>query len=121
MRTPHSALVLLVVALTTACAPAAPRSVAGPPSIEGRITAVERSGDGTGTIRVEANPSESSGSDKAVVRITPSTEIQQGDSARVNFNALSKGLWARVWFVGPVRESYPVQADAGRIVIDPTR
>lgn len=121
MRTPHSALILLVIALATACAPAASRSVSGPPSIEGRITAVERSGERIGTIRVEANPSESSGSDKAVVRITQSTEIRRGDSVRVDFSALSNGLWARVWFVGPVRESYPVQADAGRVEIDPTR
>lgn len=121
MRTPHSALGLLLVAFTTACAPAAPRSVSGPPSIEGRITAVERSGERIAAIRVEANPSDSSGSDKAVVRITQSTEIRRGDSARVDFNSLNSGLWVRVWFVGPVRESYPVQADAGRIEIDPTR
>ncbi len=121
MRTPNCAFGLWLVALATACAPAAPRSVSGPPSIEGRITAVERSGERIGTIRVEANPSESSGSDKAVVRITRSTEIRRGDSARVAFSALSNGMWARVWFVGPVRESYPVQADAGRVEIDPTR
>ena len=121
MRTPHCTFGVLLVALATACAPAASRSVSGPPSIEGRITAVERSGERIGTIRVEANPSESSGSDKAVVRITQSTEIRRGDSTRVDFIVLSSGLWVRVWFVGPVRESYPVQADAGRIEIDPTR
>lgn len=116
----NRSLILLAI-LIVACAPATPRASSGPPSIEGRITAVDRSGDRIGTIRVEANPSESSGSDKAVVRITQSTEILRGDSARVDFGALDNGQWVRVWFVGPVRESYPVQADAGRVQIDSTR
>ena len=94
--------------------------MAGPPSIQGRVTAVNRAGERIGSIRIEANPSESSGSDKAVVRITQDTEILRDDSTRADFTALSNGQWVRVWFTGPVRESYPVQADAARIQIDST-
>jgi hypothetical protein len=111
----------VAVSLLAACTPSPPRAPAGPPSIEGRLTAVDRAGERIGSIRVEANPSESSGSDKAVVRITQSTEIVRGDSTRADFNALSSGQWVRVWFIGPVRESYPVQADAVRVQIDSTK
>jgi hypothetical protein len=112
---------LLLASLVVACTPSASRAPAGPPSIEGRVTAVNPAGERIGSIRVEANPSESAGSDKAVVRITQGTEIVRGDSARADFNALSSGQWVRVWFTGPVRESYPVQADAARVQFDPTR
>lgn len=112
---------LVLLALVTACAPSTPRAPAGPPSIEGRLTAVDRAGERIGSIRVEANPSESSGSDKAVVRITQGTAIVRADSAPADFNALSSGQWVRVWFTGPVRESYPVQADAARVQIDSTK
>jgi uncharacterized protein DUF3221 len=112
---------LPLTAILLACAPSTPRAPAGPPSIEGRVTAVDRAGERIGSIRVEANPSESSGSDKAVVRITQGTAIVRADSAPADFNALSSGQWVRVWFTGPVRESYPVQADAARVQIDSTR
>jgi beta-N-acetylhexosaminidase len=113
-------MLLLLTALAAACAPRAARAPAGPPSIEGRVTAVDRAGERTGSIRVEANPSDRSGSDKAVVRITQGTEIVRADSTRADFNALANGQWVRVWFTGPVRESYPVQADAARVQIDST-
>lgn len=111
---------LLLTALVMACTLSAPRAPAGPPSIEGRITAVNRAGERIGSIRVEANPSDSSGSAKAVVTITQNTEIVRADSTHANFHDLSNGQWVRVWFTGPVRESYPVQADADRVQIDST-
>jgi beta-N-acetylhexosaminidase len=113
----RAALVSLF-AIVVACAAPVSRAPAGPPSIQGRVTAVDRAGERIGSIRVEANPSESSGSDKAVVRITQGTEIVRADSGRADFNALSSGQWVRVWFTGPVRESYPLQADAARVEID---
>ena len=111
---------LPLAAVLLACTPSTPRAPLGPPSIEGRVTAVDRAGERIGSIRVEANPSDSAGSDKAVVRITQGTAIVRADSARADFNALSRGQWVRVWFTGPVRESYPVQADAARVQIDST-
>jgi hypothetical protein len=111
-------LVVFGLAVAILACTSASRAPAGPPSIEGRVTAVNRAGDRIGSIRVEANPSDSAGSDKAVVRVTQTTEIIRPDSARADFNALSTGQWVRVWFVGPVRESYPVQADAARVEIE---
>jgi hypothetical protein len=111
---------ILLTALVAACAPSATHAPSGPPSIVGRVTAVNRAGERIGSIRVEANPSETSGSDKAVVTITQGTDIVRADSTRADFSALSTGQWVRVWFTGPVRESYPVQADAARVQIDST-
>ena len=102
------------------CAQQPPRAPTSPPSIEGRVTAVDRAGERIGSIRVEANPAETSGSDKAVVRITQATAIVR-DSVRTDFGSLAPGQWVRVWFIGPVRESYPVQADAALVQIDSTR
>lgn len=114
-------LALVAGTLVIACASPAARVPSSPPSIDGRVTAVDRQGEGIGSIRVEANPAETSGSDKAVVYITQTTEIVRGDSARANFAALATGQWVRVWFTGPVRESYPVQADAAVVQIDTAR
>lgn len=114
---PRAWLASLAGALVISCASQAPRVPSSAPSIEGRVTAVDRQGEGIGSIRVEANPAEASGSDKAVVYVTRSTEILRGDSARADFAALARGQWVRVWFTGPVRESYPVQADAGLVQI----
>jgi beta-N-acetylhexosaminidase len=83
------------------------------------VTAINQTGERTGTIRVEERPTESAGSAKAVVRITASTEILRADSVRAEFQSFVVGQWVRVWFVGPVRESYPVQADAATIIIHP--
>lgn len=114
-------LALVAGTLVTGCASQAPRVPSSAPSIEGRVTAVDRQGEGIGSIRVEANPAETSGSDKAVVYITQTTAIVRGDSARANFAALAIDQWVRVWFTGPVRESYPVQADAAVVQIDTAR
>jgi Protein of unknown function (DUF3221) len=112
---------MLLTVVITACAPSAPHAPSGPPSIEGRVTAVNRAGEQNGSIRVEANPSDISGSDKAVVTVTQRTDILRADSTPAGFSALSTGQWVRVWFTGPVRESYPVQADAARVQIDSIR
>jgi beta-N-acetylhexosaminidase len=117
---PNGLAILAFIVTLLSCSSAS-RVSEGRPSIEGRVTAVDRAGDRIGSIRVEANPSESSGSDKAVVRITQGTEIIRPDSTRSDFNALANGQWVRVWFIGPVRESYPVQADAARVEIDAMR
>jgi beta-N-acetylhexosaminidase len=114
-------LASLAGALVISCASQAPRVPSSAPSIEGRVTAVDRQGEGIGSIRVEANPAEASGSDKAVVYVTQSTDIVRGDSARVSLAAVARGQWVRVWFTGPVRESYPVQADAALVQIDTAR
>ena len=112
-------LALLLVALgVLSCARTAPRAPSTTPAIAGYVTAVDPAGDRIGSIRVEEMPEETAGSAKAVVRITQGTRITRGDSAPSEFGALDRGQWVRVWFVGPVRESYPIQADASFVVID---
>jgi hypothetical protein len=113
-------LIAPLLASLVACAPSAVRLPGTPPSIEGRLTSVNPSGEHRGSIRVEAVPEDSAGSAKAVVRVTESTAIRSGEEA-VGFAALRTGHWVRVWFTGPVRESYPLQADAAFIQLDPER
>jgi hypothetical protein len=80
------------------------------PSIAGVITEIDRSR------RVRVEDSESG--KKAVVRITDETRILDRNREARSDAALSVGQAVRVWFVGPVAESYPVQATAGVLVID---
>ena len=82
------------------------------PSIVGQITAMALP-----MIVVEENPAESQGSAKASVRIVESTRVLRPDKGAVSAADLQVGQKVRVWFVGPVMESYPVQAAAGTIVI----
>jgi hypothetical protein len=87
---------------------------AASPTITGTVTAV----DGE-RIRVEENPADSSGSAKASVRIIPGeTRIMRRSGARATVTDIAKGSRVSVWFVGPVMESYPVQARGGVVVIE---
>lgn len=84
----------------------------GEPSITGVITNLEG-----GRILVEENPQETSGSEKAAVRTTGQTQIISASGRKVSNADLRTGDRVRVWFLGPVMESYPVQATAARIEI----
>jgi len=121
MRFPIGSLgVALVLATTLACNSGSgtnPVIPSSPPSIEGRITAVDRSGERIGSIRVEANPTDNAGSPKAVVRILQTTRLLRANVSG-DFNDLRMGDWVRVWFDGPVAQSYPVQAKGGTVVVD---
>jgi len=84
------------------------------PYIEGRITALENN-----QILVEANPAETSGSAKASLRLTDSSRILRHSGAVARPSDLRVRQRLRVWVVGPVMESYPAQAVAAVIVIEP--
>jgi hypothetical protein len=103
-------LLVLSVVVAAACAPS------GPPTREadilGTITHVS---DDHGTVLVEERPQETSGSAKASVRITPDTRIWLAGGGRGTPTDLVLGANIRVWFDGPVAESYPAQAKAGDI------
>ena len=114
---PNSRVLILLLAL--ACTPsAAPRLPESPPSISGRITSVDRAGEKIGSIRVEAQPADSAGSDKAVARIGQGTTVVGVGGTVTDFDELKVGQWVRVWFSGPVAQSYPVQASASAVAID---
>jgi beta-N-acetylhexosaminidase len=88
------------------------------PAIAGAITEVDQDGEHRGSIRVEGLPGGPAGSDQAVVRIEQGTVLLDADGRKAGFSALKTGRRVRVWFTGPVRESYPVQADAATVVIE---
>jgi len=76
--------------------------------------------DSTHNILVESQPGTTAGSDKAWVTVRRDTPVLSATGTTVAnpWSALMPGARVRVWFEGPVRESYPVQADAKLVVID---
>jgi hypothetical protein len=82
------------------------------PSIRGTITAVREQ-----RIRVEQDPS-SQGGAKADVRISQDTQLRDREGRAIQQSALAVGAEVRVWFAGPVAESFPVQATAAFVVLD---
>ena len=89
---------------------------ADPASIRGTVTSL---GSAPQHIRVEVDPAAASGSDKAVVALGPDTRILHRDGRAAGVSDIAAGSVVSVWFTGPVRESYPVQADAGTVVVEP--
>jgi hypothetical protein len=115
------ALITLAMALATAalggCASLAPPS--GEPSIRGPITNVTPGTDGLGIILVEETSPQRLTYDKASLAITEDTTLLKrvGDEyVEFTFDDFSKGMLVEVWITGPVRESYPIQADADTVV-----
>lgn len=96
----------------------------GPPSLRGTITSVQpaRTAPSRNMIRVEERPNQSSGDAKAVVSVSSTTVIYEREGTalvRIPFERIQTGWSADVWFEGPVAESYPVQATAGALVVQP--
>lgn len=105
-----------VVALSVGCSrkPAAPDT---PPSIRGVVTQTAQ--DTGGAILVVW--SEDLGVDKmeydaASIRLAEDGIVLEQDR-ELALTALEKGDLVSAWFVGPVAESYPVQAGASHIVV----
>lgn len=78
--------------------------------------------DSTHRILVEAPAGTTPGAtnDKAWVTVRRDTPVLSATGTAIAhpWGALMPGTRVRVWFDGPVRESYPVQADAKLVVID---
>ena len=91
------------------------------PDIRGTITEIiPVQGEVLGTVRIEGTIGGGTEYDKAVVAVTEETEILlrgPGGEEKATFDDLRVGQRVEATFVGPVAESYPVQATAGRIVI----
>ncbi|MBI3525288.1 MAG: DUF3221 domain-containing protein [Betaproteobacteria bacterium] len=85
------------------------------PSIIGLVTAIALP-----AIIVEEKPTEAHGSAKARVGITDGTQVLRRGEEAVGAAELRVGQQVKVWFTGPVMESYPLQATAGVIVIEPS-
>ena len=86
-----------------------------PPYLSGAITAIEGA-----EIRVEADPDRAAGSAKAMLRLTPETQILWRTGEPADRGDLRLGTVVSAWVNGPILESYPVQAAASTIVIEST-
>ena len=129
MRRLRSAAAALVLGLAAACsAPGDPEGGGslnlGVPregaDIIGEVTQAEVSGEVT-RLLVEQVPTRSAGYPIAWVFVTPATRIlvrSGGQTTRGTAADLAVGASIQAWFTGPVRESYPVQADAGTILVE---
>jgi beta-N-acetylhexosaminidase len=105
-----AAAVLVSAALITACSPTTPSET---PGITGTVVSL-MPGDGRpASIMVEGGKQPVGAvSDKASVTISPSTQIIDSGGAKAEASAIAKGASVKVWFEGPVAESYPVQGTA---------
>ncbi len=108
-------LLSLVVAASSCTQPSPPTR---DPDISGLVTQVSQNGE---TILVEERPQDVSGSAKASVRITGTTRVWRldGEPTRIDASQVGFGTSVRVWFSGPVDTSYPVQATASDVALDP--
>ncbi len=107
-----TALAVLALALVTGCSGAVPD---GPPSIRGTITSVSFSQGGVGSILVEGPVADDTTLDKAALTITEGTKVIDASNKPFDAEGLKAGMQVEVWITGPVRESYPVQADADTV------
>ena len=93
--------------------------------IRGQITNIRRADQDVddkllGAILIEGVKEADTRFDKASVRVTKETRIFDGretERKQVSFDTLKTGQKVSAQFVGPVMESYPVQATAGEIII----
>ena len=110
---------LLVATAGAACTRTAVELPDTEPSISGVITSVDQQGEHRGILRIEADPDPAAASDKAVVTVRPQTQLVDDAGQKVGFAQFKVGRKVRAWFTGPVRESYPVQADAATVLLEP--
>jgi beta-N-acetylhexosaminidase len=101
---------------------------AGPPELEqphirGTVKGLSDSTGNphiAGFLLIEGVPEQDTKYDRALVTITGSTRIYQQSGERLlkaKYHQIRYGSVIEVWFTGPVAESYPVQAEAGFVVI----
>jgi len=112
------AVALLLSGLLLGCA--APKPPDTEPSIRGVITNVTPRADGFWVILIEETSPEGFEFDKASLAITKDTTILKpvGDGYQVvTLEEPIEGLFVDAWVTGPVRESYPIQADADVVVL----
>jgi hypothetical protein len=77
-----------------------------------------------GTVLMEGRKDKDTEYDKAMVKVTKGTKIFQQVGRELkpaSFDDLKPGVKLEIQFQGPVNESFPVMATAGKIVILPGR
>ena len=113
--------IIIIISLFTGCAQQKymPEKV----DIRGKVTQniVNNNKEILGVILVEGKLEDDTQVDKASVSVRAKTKIfvlKNGETLeKADYSFLQEGQEVEVIFTGPVRESYPVQADAGKIII----
>jgi hypothetical protein len=112
--------ILLAAALVAGCGmPSGATLPSETPSIEGTIqqsSAIQ----GGRRILVEASPQVAGREPAAHVTVLAGAAVLAGTGetvVRASVDELVVGARVRVWFTGPVAESFPVQATAGTVLI----
>jgi hypothetical protein len=84
-----------------------------PPGITGTVASVT-----TDSVRVEATPPVGGGIGVAIVTMTSARLIRWRDGRDAGITDIRAGDVISVWFRGPARESWPVQAEADTVIIE---
>jgi hypothetical protein len=109
---------MLAPAALVGCASLTPPN--GEPSIRRSVTSITPLSEGSGIILVEETSPQGLGYDKASLAITRDTRflerVGEGYIA-FTFDDISEGMVVEAWITGPVKESYPIQADADTAVM----
>lgn len=96
----------------------AARPAAGPPADAAPDIIGAVSSRRGATLLVTQDSTRSAGYPGASVRVTSATRVERGTTP-ASADELRVGTRVEVWFAGPVMESFPVQATAGRVRIIP--
>jgi len=106
----------VVVATVIGCSPTLPADAPG--VIVGTVTNLVPGDDRPASILVEEPAPAADGVlDKAQVTIAPSTQVFGPDGAEAAASTIVQGATVKVWFEGPVAESYPVQGTAKAVQV----
>jgi hypothetical protein len=109
-----------VVLLAPAAADEKKVSIRGSLASAGQASEEEKKTGLLGNLLVEGTKDKDAEYDKAMVKVTKGTKIYRqigGELREASFDDLKGGVKVEIWFQGPVAESFPVQATAGKIVI----
>ena len=95
-------------------------SIRGSLASAGQASEEEKKTGLLGNLLVEGKKDKDTEYDKATVKVTKGTKIYRqvgGELREASFDDLKGGVKVEIWFQGPVAESFPVMATAGKIVI----
>src|SRR5690348_14173765 len=99
-------------------------SIRGTPASVSPADDEAKKGGVLGTLLMEGRKDKDTEYDKAMVKVTKGTKIFQQVGRELkpaSFDDLKPGVRLEIRFQGPVNESFPVMATAGKIVILPGR
>jgi beta-N-acetylhexosaminidase len=90
--------------------------------IRGTITSVSLTDEkkNLGRLRVEGKIESDTGFDKAMIRVTATTKLEKwlkGKLVSASISEFKEGCQVEAGFEGPIAESYPVQVNAGWLLL----